>query len=103
MKRSAVVLWIRIRIRLICCPFRQERDFYFNKLREVEILLQNIEDAAASEGKPATAPASILDDIKKILYSTEEGFEVPAEAPGAAPAAPAAAPADPVPTEQDEY
>lgn len=46
----------------------KERDFYFEKLREVEILLQDIEE---SDG-PSETTASIL----KILYATADGFEV---------------------------
>lgn len=37
----------------------KERDFYFNKLRDVEILCQN-------------NPSCPVDDILKILYATDE-------------------------------
>lgn len=47
----------------------KERDFYFGKLREIEIIMQQHEaDAAVSE---------VRSKVQKILYSTEEGFEVP--------------------------
>ena len=44
----------------------RERDFYFNKLRDIEIMLQDIEDSG--KGTELTA------DIFKILYATAEGF-----------------------------
>lgn len=47
----------------------KERDFYFAKLRDIEILVQQEFDAGRE-----TDP---LREIQKILYSTEEGFEVP--------------------------
>lgn len=47
----------------------KERDFYFNKLRDIEILVQ---------GQLEVTPEDItLLDIQKILYATEDGFEVP--------------------------
>ena len=45
----------------------KERDFYFDKLRDIEILLQENEDAG---NKTETTDA-----IFKILYATAEGFE----------------------------
>ncbi|CAG8453079.1 8876_t:CDS:2 [Ambispora gerdemannii] len=54
----------------------KERDFYFGKLRDIEILVQqSIEEAPDNQ---------LLKEIQAILYSTEDGFEVPPE--GAAPA-----------------
>eukprot|EP00047_Mylnosiga_fluctuans_P002522 m.224850 g.224850 ORF g.224850 m.224850 type:complete len:251 (+) comp11161_c0_seq1:13-765(+) len=45
----------------------KERDFYFGKLRDIEVLCQNEEKT------------KLIDDILKILYATEDGFEAPAE------------------------
>lgn len=45
----------------------KERDFYFDKLRNVEIKIQELE-----EPKP-----QIVLDIVEILYAVEEGFDVP--------------------------
>ncbi|KAG0141148.1 hypothetical protein CROQUDRAFT_664230 [Cronartium quercuum f. sp. fusiforme G11] len=53
----------------------KERDFYFNKLRDIEILI-----GARAELKDGTVSEVELDNLKQmqaILYSTEEGFEVP--------------------------
>lgn len=51
----------------------KERDFYFAKLRDIEILVQQqMEVVEAAGGEDIT-----LKEIQKILYSTEEGFEVP--------------------------
>lgn len=44
-----------------------ERDFYFDKLRDVEMMLQELEDAG--KGTPLTAA------VFKILYATADGFE----------------------------
>ncbi|RXW18541.1 hypothetical protein EST38_g7313 [Candolleomyces aberdarensis] len=45
----------------------KEREFYFQKLREIEILVQEFtEEKEESE---------VFSKIKKILYSTEDGFE----------------------------
>ncbi|KAK5136388.1 hypothetical protein LTR08_003514 [Meristemomyces frigidus] len=62
----------------------RERDFYFSKLRDIELLIQQ-----AMEADPALEEdeGSLLKQIQTILYSTEEGFEIPAEAEGGEPAA----------------
>lgn len=52
----------------------KERDFYFNKLRDIEILIQTAIDA---DPLAAQNEESLLKQIQNILYSTEEGFEVP--------------------------
>jgi RP/EB family microtubule-associated protein len=51
----------------------KERDFYFQKLRDIEILVQ--QQAEVLEAEQREDPT--LKEIQKILYSTEEGFEVP--------------------------
>ncbi|KIM24687.1 hypothetical protein M408DRAFT_331658 [Serendipita vermifera MAFF 305830] len=56
----------------------KERDFYFAKLRDIEILVQQeLESPDHQEGKED----EVLKEIQKILYSTEEGFEVPEAVP----------------------
>ena len=45
----------------------KEREFYFEKLRNIEILLQEVEDKG--EGNDVTA------SILKILYATADGFD----------------------------
>ncbi|GAB1525632.1 microtubule integrity protein mal3 [Rhizoctonia solani] len=54
----------------------KERDFYFAKLRDIEILAQQQMETLEAEGKSDET----LSAIQKILYSTEEGFEVPEQA-----------------------
>ncbi|CAG8480317.1 7936_t:CDS:2 [Scutellospora calospora] len=49
----------------------KERDFYFGKLRDIEILVQQRIDSEPDN--------QLLKDIQAILYSTEDGFEVPPE------------------------
>lgn len=58
-----------------------ERNFYFNKLREIEILSQNIQDLYSRDDETANDVRlmSVLDvmaQIQAILYLTEKGFEV---------------------------
>lgn len=53
----------------------KERDFYFNKLRDIEILIGARVDS--KDGKVSDAEMENLKQMQAILYSTEEGFEVP--------------------------
>ncbi|KAJ1979809.1 microtubule integrity protein mal3 [Dimargaris verticillata] len=46
----------------------KERDFYFDKLRQVEIMIQQIEPELTEQELP------LVRDIQAVLYSTEEGF-----------------------------
>jgi microtubule-associated protein, RP/EB family len=57
----------------------RERDFYFSKLRDIELLIQQAMEADPELEKD---DGSIMKQIQTILYSTEEGFEIPAEAEG---------------------
>jgi RP/EB family microtubule-associated protein len=57
----------------------RERDFYFRKLRDIELLIQQAMDADPELEKDEN---SIMKQIQNILYSTEEGFEIPAEGEG---------------------
>lgn len=54
----------------------RERDFYFSKLRDIELLIQ-----AAVEEDPEIEKQEdgLIKNIQTILYSTEEGFEIPPE------------------------
>jgi RP/EB family microtubule-associated protein len=54
----------------------KERDFYFEKLRDIEIVLQDLED----KGESTPVSASLF----KILYATADGFEPAANADGPA-------------------
>lgn len=49
----------------------KERDFYFGKLRDIEILVQQQLDVEPDN--------QLLKEVQAILYSTEDGFEVPPE------------------------
>ncbi|ODQ79689.1 hypothetical protein BABINDRAFT_36011 [Babjeviella inositovora NRRL Y-12698] len=60
-----------------------ERNFYFNKLREIEILIQNAtEELSEDEKSPPVSVDTLLTNIQEILYSTEEGFQIPNEGEG---------------------
>ena len=55
----------------------KERDFYFNKLRDIEILTQKVTD-------PVISGSVFYRQVTEILYTTEDGFEIPAGSDGAA-------------------
>jgi len=56
-------------VKTFCSPqIEKERDFYFNKLRDIEITTQTTERTTISE---------LVDDLQKILYSTSEEEAVP--------------------------
>ncbi|VDP96766.1 unnamed protein product [Trichobilharzia regenti] len=54
-------------VRFVFLPFRlvRERDFYFDKLRRIEIICQN------------NGTVELTKDILEILYATEDGFTTP--------------------------
>lgn len=67
--------------RVLTDSLETERNFYFNKLREIEILTQNIQDHSTRDDAAAKhiKQMSVLDlveQIQAILYTTEKGFEV---------------------------
>ena len=45
----------------------KERDFYFGKLRDIEVLCQEMDEAGAEYSQKVLA----------VLYATEDGFAVP--------------------------
>ena len=55
----------------------KERDFYFSKLRDIELLLQT---AIEQDPEIEKEDDGLVRNIQAILYSTEDGFEIPAEA-----------------------
>ncbi|XP_028174938.1 microtubule-associated protein RP/EB family member 1 isoform X1 [Ostrinia nubilalis] len=62
----------------------KERDFYFGKLRDIEVICQEMEEQQN---------APIVQKILDILYATEDGFAPPEEIDGD----------NPHPPEEDEY
>ncbi|XP_063707171.1 microtubule-associated protein RP/EB family member 1 isoform X2 [Culicoides brevitarsis] len=57
-------------MRLSLEGLEKERDFYFSKLRDIEILCQEVEEG----------PTELVPKILEILYATEDGFAPPDEA-----------------------
>ncbi|KAJ9151986.1 Microtubule associated protein [Pleurostoma richardsiae] len=57
----------------------RERDFYFSKLRDIELLVQQ---ACEEDPELEKQEDGLIKQIQTILYSTEEGFEIPAEGEG---------------------
>ncbi|CCE62309.1 hypothetical protein TPHA_0C01530 [Tetrapisispora phaffii CBS 4417] len=60
----------------------RERAFYFGKLRDIEILVQSTEDLIkegiynANSNSNSDELYKFIKKVQKILYATEEGFEV---------------------------
>ncbi|CAJ2506631.1 Uu.00g078170.m01.CDS01 [Anthostomella pinea] len=52
----------------------RERDFYFSKLRDIELLIQQ---AVEEDPEIEKQEDGLIKHIQTILYSTEEGFEIP--------------------------
>ena len=52
----------------------RERDFYFSKLRDIELLVQQ---ACDEDPELEKQEDGLIKQIQTILYSTEEGFEIP--------------------------
>ncbi|KAK4457125.1 putative microtubule-associated protein rp eb family member 1 protein [Cladorrhinum samala] len=52
----------------------RERDFYFSKLRDIELLVQQ---ACEEDPELEKQEDGLVKQIQTILYSTEEGFEIP--------------------------
>ena len=53
----------------------KERDFYFGKLREIELLCQEREDDDMQDNEPLS---TLVNTIKEIMYATDD-----ADAPAA--------------------
>jgi RP/EB family microtubule-associated protein len=72
-------------LKLTVDGLEKERDFYFGKLREIEIDVQESMEAVELTCQETERNIEeheafpILTSIQTILYSTEEGFEVPPE------------------------
>jgi RP/EB family microtubule-associated protein len=62
-------------MKLTVDSLERERDFYYGKLREIEVLCQS----AQGEGEEKS---TLVEKILDILYATEEGFAVPDDSPG---------------------
>jgi len=61
------------------CGLERERDFYFSKLRDIELLVQQ---ACEEDPELEKQDDGLIKHIQTILYSTEDGFEIPAETEG---------------------
>lgn len=65
-------------LKLMCDALETERNFYFNKLREIEILSQNILDPESSRStnvEELTVP-QVMEQVQKILYRVDDGFQL---------------------------
>lgn len=62
-------------MKLTVDSLERERDFYYGKLREIEVMCQGQEE----NNETTTEPKQIISKILDILYATEDGFAVPDE------------------------
>ncbi|ORX33824.1 calponin homology domain-containing protein [Kockovaella imperatae] len=65
-----------------CETVERERDFYFDKLRQIELIVQQRSGIEGLE----TGEKDMIGQIQEILYSTAEGFELPDNEAAQAPA-----------------
>jgi len=66
-------------MRLTVDGLEKERDFYFQKLRDIEVMVQQLmdqENQNEADGAGNPGVVNVLSQIQQILYSTEEGFEI---------------------------
>ncbi|KAI1430975.1 calponin homology domain-containing protein [Xylaria sp. CBS 124048] len=73
---SAALLQENTTLKETVVGLERERDFYFSKLRDIELLIQQ---AVEEDPEIEKQEDGLIKQIQAILYSTEEGFEIPAE------------------------
>ncbi|KAI2615231.1 calponin homology domain-containing protein [Hypoxylon sp. NC1633] len=73
---SAALLQENATLKETVVGLERERDFYFSKLRDIELLIQQ---AVEEDPEIEKQEDGLIKQIQTILYSTEEGFEIPAE------------------------
>ncbi|KAI1503301.1 calponin homology domain-containing protein [Biscogniauxia marginata] len=73
---SAALLQENTTLKETVVGLERERDFYFSKLRDIELLIQQ---AVEEDPEIEKQEDGLIKQIQMILYSTEEGFEIPAE------------------------
>lgn len=61
-------------LRVTMHGLEKERDFYFGKLREIEILVQDRLRIFGNDNE-----MDYFKEIQDILYRTEDGFEIPSD------------------------
>ncbi|KAH7041412.1 calponin homology domain-containing protein [Microdochium trichocladiopsis] len=76
---SAALLSENATLKETVVGLERERDFYFSKLRDIELLVQQ---AVEEDPELEKQEDGLIKHIQTILYSTEEGFEIPAEGEG---------------------
>ena len=67
-----------VELKLSIDGLEKERDFYFTKLRDIEVMVQ---ECADSEDSGRLEDKLLSQRLLDILYATEDGFAVPEGAP----------------------
>ena len=62
-------------LKLIVDSLEKERDFYYGKLRDIELMCQQNQDNQSDDR------IALIEKILEVLYATEEGFAVPDDSP----------------------
>ncbi|KAF1816617.1 hypothetical protein P152DRAFT_464116 [Eremomyces bilateralis CBS 781.70] len=73
---SAALVMENNQLKETVAGLERERDFYFSKLRDIELLIQT---EMETHPELEEVEDGILKQIQNILYSTEDGFEIPQE------------------------
>ena len=67
-----------VELKLSIDGLEKERDFYFSKLRDIEVMVQEVAD---SEESGSMEDKLLSQRLLDILYATEDGFAVPEGTP----------------------
>lgn len=71
---SSAVVQENAQLRETVTGLERERDFYFSKLRDIELLIQNAADDTNPESEKDKDQNDLTKQIQQILYSTEVRF-----------------------------
>jgi len=64
-------------MRITVESLEKERDFYYGKLRQIEMLCQEKEEEMVEDDQSPTS--QLISTVLEVLYAKEEGFEAPDE------------------------
>eukprot|EP00730_Choanoeca_flexa_P020209 TRINITY_DN9884_c0_g1_i2.p1 TRINITY_DN9884_c0_g1~~TRINITY_DN9884_c0_g1_i2.p1 ORF type:complete len:290 (+),score=75.93 TRINITY_DN9884_c0_g1_i2:58-927(+) len=72
-----------LELRLTVEGLEKERDFYFGKLREIELICQGeTENNGEDQEGAAATPSAMVQKVFDVLYALEDGFDYPEDGEG---------------------